>query len=418
MPLSAIRLVAIAALLPSMFFTPGTQAQSSAGVARKTPPMMFFPVTWSALAEPVYPVKGTDGVYHLSYEFKLSNTYGGTFVIDSVEVLDARTRQPTGNNRVFAQDGPEVTGKLVRFAEPVNAQGDEFSDIFTDSIFLGDAGIMYFDLTYSTRKASPKRLVHRFTGHFKDGSLAGQSFAAEDTGIAVSGEPAIRVRPPLEGTGWIDGNGAGPVLSFHRSDTAPTNGGLHPLERYAIDFMKLNDQGMASSGDPDVVESYYGYGQRVLSATPGRVVAAVDGHENKIPNHLVPPDRFEDYMGNYVIVAIGGGKYAGYAHLKPGSVAVRKGQRVRVGQVLGLLGNSGASDGPHLHFQIMDTPDFFNTTSLPFVFHRMVYQGHVVGSFDSGNDAVSSGAAEIIDTTGAGRRINQMPLSMDVVEFP
>ena len=380
--------------------------------------MMFFPITWSALAEPVYPVLGADGFYHLSYEFELSNTFGGAFVIDAVEILDARTRQPTGNNRVLAQDGPEVTGKLVRFAQPVNANGDEFSDIFTDRLPLGETGMMFFDLTYSARKAIPKRLVHRFTGHFAEGSRAGQSFTAEDMGIAVSGQPAIRVRPPLEGSGWIDGNGAGPVISYHRNTAAPTNGKLHPMERYAIDFMKLNDQGMATAGDPDLVESYFGYGQRVLSATPGRVVAAVDGYADQPPNHLVSPTRFEDYMGNHVIVALGAGKYAMYAHLKPGSVAVRKGQRVRPGQPLGLLGNTGNTDGPHLHFQIMDTPSAFNTTSLPFVFDRMIYQGHVPGSFDAGNNAVGTGAAEIIDTRGAGRRINQMPLSMDVVEFP
>jgi hypothetical protein len=261
--------------------------------------------------------------------------------------------------------------------------------------------------------------VHRFTGQIVGGSRDGQSFTAEDMGIAVSGQPAIRVRPPLEGSGWIDGNGAGPVISYHRNTAAPTNGKLHPMERYAIDFMKLNDQGMATSGDPDVVESYYGYGQRVLSATNGRVVSVAKNFENKIPNHLDldPPKRFEDYMGNHVIVAIGGGKYAMYAHLKPGSVLVHEGQRLRAGQPLAQLGNTGNTDGPHLHFQIMDTPSAFNTTSLPFVYDRMVYQGHVPGSFDSGNNAVGAGVAEIIDTTGAGLRINQMPLSMDVVDF-
>ena len=414
MPLSFIRHAATAALLAAITFAPASQAKSSA----KSQPMMFIPITWSVLAEPVYSVEGTDGVYHLSYEVQLSNTFGGAFVIDSLEVLDARTRQPTGNNRVLAQDGPEVTGKLVRLAQPVNANGDEFSDIFTNRLPLGETGIMYFDLTYPTRKAIPKRLMHRFTGHFEDGSQAGQSFTAEDGGIAVSGQPAIRVHPPLEGKGWIDANGAGPIISYHRDDTAPTNGVLHPMERYAIDFMKLNDQGMGTSGDPNLVESYYGYGQRVLSATPGRVVSVLNDQLDQTPNDLKPPKQLEDYSGNHVIVAIGGGKYAAYAHLKPGSVAVHKGQRVRTGQLLGLLGNSGNTDAPHLHFQIMDTPDFFNTTSLPFVFDRMIYQGHVPGSFDSGNNAVSTGTAEIIDTTGAGRRINQMPLSMDVVEFP
>lgn len=85
MPLSAIRLVV---LLASVFFTSGIQAQSVAKVAQKPAPIMFFPITWSALAEPIYPVKGTDGLYHLSYEFKPSNNVEGAFIINSVDGHD------------------------------------------------------------------------------------------------------------------------------------------------------------------------------------------------------------------------------------------------------------------------------------------------------------------------------------------
>lgn len=52
--------------------------------------MMFFPITWLAWAAPLYPVPGADGLYHLSYELKLGNNFGGALVIDSVEVLDAQ----------------------------------------------------------------------------------------------------------------------------------------------------------------------------------------------------------------------------------------------------------------------------------------------------------------------------------------
>lgn len=62
--------------------------------------------------------------------------------------------------------------------------------------------------------------------------------------------------------------------------------------------------------------------------------------------------------GNYVILKCGD-IFPLYAHLQNGSVLVRPGDTVRSGDVLGKVGNSGASLQPHLHFQVMDTPDPF-----------------------------------------------------------
>ena len=63
-----------------------------------------------------------------------------------------------------------------------------------------------------------------------------------------------------------------------------------------------------------------------------------------------------------------GGTYALYAHLAPGSVAVSPGQRVRVGEVLGRVGHSGNSTAPHLHFQLMDSPDPWQARGIPCAF--------------------------------------------------
>jgi murein DD-endopeptidase MepM/ murein hydrolase activator NlpD len=71
--------------------------------------------------------------------------------------------------------------------------------------------------------------------------------------------------------------------------------------------------------------------------------------------------------GNYAIVATGG-TYALYAHLAPGSVAVTGGQRVRAGEVLGRVGHSGNSTAPHLHFQLMDSPDPLRASGIPCAF--------------------------------------------------
>jgi murein DD-endopeptidase MepM/ murein hydrolase activator NlpD len=79
-----------------------------------------------------------------------------------------------------------------------------------------------------------------------------------------------------------------------------------------------------------------------------------------------------------VIVDIGSGRYAIYAHLKPGSVTVKEGEHVGRGQVLGRLGNSGNSGAPHLHFHVMDAPSALGADhNLPYVFDSCRYQGFI-----------------------------------------
>ena len=52
----------------------------------------------------------------------------------------------------------------------------------------------------------------------------------------------------------------------------------------------------------------------------------------------------------------------------PGSTTVKLGDTVREGDVLGLVGNSGNSGTPHLHFQITNGPDFLSYEGMPFTF--------------------------------------------------
>ncbi|MZD07262.1 peptidoglycan DD-metalloendopeptidase family protein [Streptomyces sp. SID5785] len=71
-------------------------------------------------------------------------------------------------------------------------------------------------------------------------------------------------------------------------------------------------------------------------------------------------------VGNHVVLELGDGGYAMYAHLQRGSLRVRPGDRVRAGQVLARCGNSGNSTEPHVHFQLMDAPDLDAAVGLPF----------------------------------------------------
>jgi hypothetical protein len=121
----------------------------------------------------------------------------------------------------------------------------------------------------------------------------------------------------------------------------------------------------------------------------------------------------ETVGGNYVVVDIGGGHFAFYAHLQPGSLTVKVGDRVRQGQVLGLLGNSGNSDFPHLHFHLTDSPSPLASDGLPYEFTSFSSDGTLANGQE-----VLAGEAAILDPTLSGAHTRQLPLELEVIRFP
>jgi murein DD-endopeptidase MepM/ murein hydrolase activator NlpD len=128
--------------------------------------------------------------------------------------------------------------------------------------------------------------------------------------------------------------------------------------------------------DPKINANWYSYGTEVLAVADGTVTAVKDGIPENVPlspNRAVPV-TLETIGGNYVMLALGNGRFAFYAHLQPGSFRVKPGDHVRRGQLLGLLGNSGNSDFAHLHFHITDGGSLASE-GLPYVFESFEVMG-------------------------------------------
>jgi hypothetical protein len=85
--------------------------------------------------------------------------------------------------------------------------------------------------------------------------------------------------------------------------------------------------------------------------------------------------NFINAGGNHVVVDIGGNRYAFYAHMRPGSGAVKVGDHVRAGQILGHVGNTGSSTEPHLHMHIVDRPSFLAGHGIPYEFDNFSASG-------------------------------------------
>ncbi|MEZ5120820.1 MAG: M23 family metallopeptidase [Solirubrobacterales bacterium] len=169
-------------------------------------------------------------------------------------------------------------------------------------------------------------------------------------------------------------------------------------------------------GDPGENGSWTFYGKPVLAVANARVVAVADRFPDQVPN-APRPVTLEEADGNFVILALGHGRYAFYAHLRPGSVRVQRGDRVRRGQIISELGNSGSSTGPHLHFQVMDRPSALASDGLPYVFSRFTLTGRIPPLDDALMATVEAGQPVLVDRTGHGPRRAELPLGRDVVSF-
>lgn len=122
---------------------------------------------------------------------------------------------------------------------------------------------------------------------------------------------------------------------------------------YGLDFMKVGgtSQRALSGADQPAMSDFYSWGERVLSPVDGTVESIVDG----LPDNPLGTKDPKNPAGNHVVIAAGG-RYIFIAHLQKASVKVKPGQKISAGDLLGLCGNSGNSDAPHVHMHVQDTP--------------------------------------------------------------
>ncbi|HET9958547.1 MAG TPA: urea transporter [Polyangiaceae bacterium] len=130
---------------------------------------------------------------------------------------------------------------------------------------------------------------------------------------------------------------------------------------HALDFEILDGQGFPFRGDGTRLEDYYCFGQPALAAGTGTVVFAEDTQPDNQPGH----QDLQLPYGNVVIIQHGEGLYSVLAHLRRGSLTVKAGDFVVVGQVVGACGASGRSPRPHLHFQVQASP-WLGAPTIPF----------------------------------------------------
>jgi len=161
-----------------------------------------------------------------------------------------------------------------------------------------------------------------------------------------------------------------------------TNGGHgghgNFTNEFALDIDGL-DQNNGELSDAQENEADAGWGREILAPAAGTVVyARSDVPTNPRPGQPPGDDWYRPLhdpvaasAGNCVIIDHGNSEYSVLMHMQPGSVTVNVGDHVVSGQVLGKLGNSGDSFGPHLHYQLQSGPRLFEYQSLPVKFQNL-----------------------------------------------
>ena len=315
-------------------------------------------------------VHGSDGREHVEFNLVITNGFTAEVTLTSLVVRG-------GGKELLTLSGDA----LAATTHPIAIGGGEPTTSIPSSSSV--ATLVDVVLPRSAGRAVPKLLRNRITYTFPPGSPAEAVIGTKTVRapvLHVDQRPPIEIAPPLRGAGWASVNGCcDDPTSQHRSTILSANGSYVAIETFAVDYIRIVD-GRIYAGDGTQNTDWFGYGAPIRAVARGTVVSAVDDRSEVSPFIVDNPTLStpSDFCGNGVVVKIERGVFAHYCHMPPGSVRVEAGERVRTGQKLGLLGNSGNTNGPHLHFGIQDGPQALTSTSLPFEIDRYRLEGTLV----------------------------------------
>jgi len=345
------------------------------------------------------PVAATDGKTHLAYELVLTNASPQDVTLTSVEAVADGNRLLT-----LPGDGLAHWTRVLGNATP------------TATINSAQTALVWLDVVVDAANI-PSEITHTVGISLPQPQppLTEATMTESIAPTTVDNRKPVTISPPLSGDGWVDANGCCD-MDPHRTAVSPLNGQLWAPERYAIDYVRLTPDGRLFNGDKGDPQSYAAFGADVMAVADGPVVAVVDDLPEQVPGANPVGLPLDQYAGNRVIQDIGGGNYAMYAHLETGSVKVKVGDRLTTGRTLGAVGNTGNTDSPHLHFQLMSDPQPLRANGLPFLFDKFRLDSRL---YPGGNEpAQLDGPVVFQPGVTPAEKTYVMPLSLDAMTYP
>ncbi len=334
-----------------------------------------------------------NGKYTAYYELHLTN-----FSEDTIELKELEIHESTNSQLLISVEAQE----LKKMCQGVGAKQTN-----NHILIPGASSILYVELTLNSETIQPVHIEHHFEVVLRKTNTE-EFLSIKCTPLVLLEEPLTILGPPLgHGTwaavyepSWKRG---------HRRVIYTVDGKARIPGRFAIDFIKLDDHGRYSTDNENVIKNWHGYGVDVLAAADGVVVSV--GKEFSESQTLSDHPKYpaEKATGNYVSIEISNGNVIFYEHLKPNSISVEIGQRVKKGDVIGSLGFTGQTTGPHLHIHVANKNSPLGAEGVPFVFENFILLG--------GYTDFSKFGKEIWKSINAIEYKNEKPPPNSVVKF-
>ncbi|MGH3766342.1 MAG: M23 family metallopeptidase [Pseudonocardiaceae bacterium] len=385
---------------------------------------VYTPVLVQVNNPPAFPVSGTDGKFHLAYNLVLQNASRVPATIRKLEVVDA-----TKTSKVLATfSDKQLVDPACNFGDCNRLRALPATPVTDTVIPPQEARVLFVDYSFGSPGDTPKYVMHHL---YFDGAVSPVTTtpAPADytvTPYNISARGPITIGPPLKGKNWVALNGCCAPGWPHRSSPLPLNGNLVGGQLFAIDWKQTNNQGAFYTGDKTKNESYADYGSEIIAVADGTVASILDGQAANAPGVLPAEDpvlgpklTVQNVDGNHIVLDIGNGAYAFYAHLIKGSLLVKVGDKVTKGQVIAKLGNTGNANASHLHFQVMNGPSAVASPGIPYVIDSFDYQGQISPQriYDADNYLTGNFFGPDRRSTPE-TRANQLPMAWAIINFP
>jgi murein DD-endopeptidase MepM/ murein hydrolase activator NlpD len=359
------------------------------------------PVLLSVQDAPV-PFIGSDGHEHLVYELWMTNFSSGNVAVEQVEILGS------GGAVLQTLDASEIATRL----QPAGLRVPSATMSASTSALL----FIHVDLTGKV-PTTPRQLTHRVRLR-AEAAPPGQQEIIETGGETLVDPQAVElIGPPLRGAGYISADSCCEATRHTRA-ALPVNGRVWIAQRFAVDWEQLDDEGRVYRGVATDVASYNIYGKDVLAVADAKVASVIDNLPNQVPGKMPTNIPIEQADGNSIVLDLGFERYALYAHLKPGSIKVHAGDTVKRGQTIALVGNSGNTLEPHLHFHVMNHASPLASNGLPYEIDDFTVTATSPGTADFDTAAAQGSPLAITPLLPAPRHVtNGLPLDQLIISF-